>query len=162
MIAYRSYGKGKVAYIGINPSKDWSNMHYSSSFPIFWSQLVEYVNQKPTSVKALNYRTGEYLVLEKELEVSKPSGLKTTARSVFLDRVGFYAIATENGNEFIAVNLISEDESDIRTILYEEEFVPSAESLEKTGREELFRYIIVIVLLFVLFETYIYRRRGLL
>lgn len=162
MIAYWNYGKGKVAYIGINPSKDWSNMHYSSSFPIFWSQLISYINQRDELVRSLNFKTGEYLVLEKECEITNPRGAKTNAKSLFLDKQGFYTIRSNDKEEIIAVNLENEDESNIKTVVYEEEITQRVEVEEKTTKEELFKYLLLVGALILFFEMTVYRRRGLL
>jgi hypothetical protein len=47
VIAYNLSGKGKVVYIGINPASGWSNFYYSSSFPVFWLQLISYRRLSP-------------------------------------------------------------------------------------------------------------------
>jgi len=162
LIAYRTYGNGKVIYIGVNPAKDWSNFQYSSSYPIFWAQAIEYANQKYALVKSISQKTGEYLVLEKDAEVTNPSGAKATARSVFLDKTGFYTIHGSDGDETIAVNLENADESDIKTAVYDENSMQALEVTEEKSREELFRVLLAITAVALLIEIVVYRRRGLL
>ncbi|MBM3309781.1 MAG: VWA domain-containing protein, partial [Candidatus Altiarchaeales archaeon] len=121
LIAYWSYGRGKVAYVGINPANEWSNFQYSSSFPIFWSQLIEYVNTGEEITKTLNTKTGNYLVLEREVGVTNPNGETTKTKSLFLDKQGVYTVKTEDSEVLITANLINEDESDIKTSFQSEE-----------------------------------------
>lgn len=160
LVAYWDYGKGRVAYVGINPSNDWSNMQYSSSFPIFWSQLIEYTSQREGEMKNLNLKTGQYLVLEKESDVTTPSGNAVKTRSLFLDRQGFYKIKTDDSEEAAAVNLEDVDESDIKTAAYEEEAVETTPERERIFREELLKYILPLVALVLFIEMLVYRRRG--
>ncbi|MFH1125521.1 MAG: BatA domain-containing protein [Candidatus Altiarchaeota archaeon] len=162
LIAYWTLGKGRVAYVGINPSKDWSNMHYSSSFPIFWSQLIEYVNKREEAVRSLDFKTGEYLVLENEVEITNPTGAKTNSRSVFLDKEGFYTIKSKGKEVVIAVNLMNEDESNIKTALQNLGEAKAEESGAETSTEELFRHMLLIAAFILFIEMVVYRMRGLL
>lgn len=160
LVAYWNYGGGVVAYVGINPSKEWSNMQYSSSFPIFWSQLIEYASRRGDKMKNPNLKTGQYLVLEKEADITSPSGATTNAKSIFLDRQGFYRIKKDGGEEAVAVNLENADESDIKTAIHDVEEANATPEGEKTLREELLKYIITLVALAVFLEILVYRRRG--
>ncbi|MDD5111041.1 MAG: BatA and WFA domain-containing protein [Candidatus Altiarchaeota archaeon] len=160
LIAYWNVGKGKVVYMGINPANEWSSFQYSSSFPIFWAQLIEYINRREGAIKNLNHKTGGYIILQSEADVTNPEGKTTRSKSIFLDRTGFYSINTPETNDRVAVNLEDEDESDIRTAYQDKEaFIPPAEQEKKT-REELMAYIIALALALLFAEMYVYRRRG--
>jgi uncharacterized membrane protein len=160
LIAYWDVGKGRAAYVGINPSPAWSNMQYSSSFPIFWSQLIDYLSQDRGEIKNVNLKTGQYLVLGEESDVTTPSGNTVKTRSLFLDRQGFYKIKSGGSEEAVAVNLEDEDESDIKTSTYQEEAAQPTQERERIIREELLMYIITLVTLVMLIEMLVYRRRG--
>lgn len=105
VIALKSIGKGKILYYGL--MDDYSDFKLSPYYPIFWNNALKFLtNQK--EISGLNFKAGDILTLEKEENVKTPSK-EIKANSLSLDEDGIYEI----GDKKIAVNLISQDESDI-------------------------------------------------
>ncbi len=165
LIAYREHGKGYVVYMGLNSNPDWSNLYYSSSFPIFWSQMIKYVTRPRGSDVDRSLTTGEYLHLPEASSIKTPSGRTTESKSVFLDKVGVYRVLYEDRTDVIPVNLFDGAESNTTGSSLED--MESAREF-KVERElvdvkvDVFRHILILFLAALLLETILYRRRGLL
>ena len=107
IFSIKNYGSGKVFYYGI--FDDTSDFKTSINYPLFWNSLLEFLVQTE-DIRDYNYKTGEITAIE-EQKVKMPSGSYLTASRLLLDEAGVY----ETANKKIAVNLLSEKESDITT-----------------------------------------------
>ena len=159
-IAYHRYGEGMVVYVGLNPNPSWSNFYYSSSMPIFWFQLIRWINRAETATVIYNFKTGESLPVRKTVNVTTPSNKILEVRNIILDEIGIYKI--ERNKEQIAVNLANEKESDIaRSIGIDMINVGSEIKREKIDVEQdLYPYLLSIVLFLLIMELIYYIRRG--
>ncbi len=98
-------GGGKLIWYGILEKN--SDFKFSPYYPIFWHELIKFAtNQK--DIRSMNDKTGNTLVLDHEMDVMTPDGKITTSRLIF-DKAGLYRLQDRT----IAVNLLSEKESDI-------------------------------------------------
>lgn len=166
LIALWRYGDGVVAYVGLGVNSRWSNFYYSSSFPIFWSQLVKYVNEEVDSIGLRNYRTGESLPFSREITVASPSGNSLSTSNLFLDEAGVYKVSIKDGSSRVVANLLSELESNITLsdsfddCVDGAEFNPSGDRVEV--KRDLYTVLLAIALIILLIEVHVYRGRGLL
>ncbi len=97
---------GTVVYYGI--LDPYSNFKGSITYPQFWSRLINSLTNKE-DVSNFNIKTGRIEVIPNQ-NVDTPQGSLTTNR-VLHDHNGYY---TYDGRT-VAVNLLSEDESDVST-----------------------------------------------
>lgn len=164
-ISYQRYGSGKVAFIGINPSKNWSNFYYSSSFPIFWLQLIKWITREEATLGINNFKTGDYLPMVKGIEIKTPSGKRLNSTNLILDEIGFYDINYRDRTDKIAVSLVNEKESDISNSLLIETITDENLRIRRemfNVRKDIFPYILILALIFLFIETFYYRRMGIL
>ncbi len=149
VLAYRTVGKGKVVYLGINDK--WGEFHLLPSYPVFWFNLLKFSN--PASSE-LNYKTGTVLPLGSEEHVEGPGSAFTTA-NLYLDETGFYKI----GEKTIASNLLDEKESDIsiKKIDFETEKKGSGANVERKHLETIFS---IFAILMIALELYYLKYRG--
>jgi len=164
VMAYREFGRGYVMVMNINTNPEWSNFYYSSSFPILWSQMMKYFNQPRDSEGVKNKLSGEYLQLPEERVVETPGG-EVKSSTLFLDKTGVYGVRYDNRVDYITVNLLNGFESnlscvDVRDSVDEQDFSSKKDEVEV--RREHYTKILLVVLAFILIETIVYRRRGLL
>jgi len=165
-IAYHDYGGGKITFVGINPKEDWSNFYYSSSHPIFWFQLLRWINRGEDSLIMNNFKTGETLPVKSKVNVVTPAGKSLNTGNLILDEVGLYNIEFEGGEDRLAVNLLDESESAISESIQnletinDENFVIVKEKIQL--RKEFWTYLLAFGILFVIIEILIYTGRGLL
>lgn len=164
LLSYWKYGKGMVSYAGISPSKSWSNFYYSTSFPILWTQLIGYVNQKDgESLRKLNFNTGESITLQNGSTITTPSGKKLESSNLILDRVGIYEIKNQGGNRKIAVNLLNRWESNLTTLIPESELSPVRTREDTFDAIRNYRnYLLALAILLLVFEIGYYHKRGLI
>ncbi len=165
LIAVGVHGQGRVAYVGINSEPEWSNFYLSSSLPIFWSQLIGWMARQEYFSKE-NYKAGEHVFFQKKLSLITPSQRTLTAEEIILDEVGIYSgnISSEQFQR-IAVNLESEGESNIAASLEVKTINDPQFNLIPELTEEptfLLEYLLILALLFLLVETILYQRRGLI
>ncbi|MEA3255067.1 MAG: VWA domain-containing protein [Candidatus Altiarchaeota archaeon] len=158
-IAYQRYGRGKVAFVGINSNADWSNFYYSSSFPIFWLQLINWITREE-ALGVTSFKTGDYLPVE-GVGVETPSGGKSST-SIIMDEIGFYDILYVDRSERITVNLVNEKESDITSSMEIEGIRDLGARNMVDVRKEIYPYILILILLILFIETFYYKRRGVL
>ncbi len=165
VIAFRKYGLGNVAYIGINPDPEWSNFQYSSSFPIFWLQLIKWINKRGgIGITGLN--SGDYLPAGiTGANITTPSGRILGSGDILLDEMGVYEINDGKRTDKIAVNLIDEKESDIANsakidAINDEKFNIKKELFDV--KRELFQYLLILAVLFIVIEIVYSRRRGVI
>ncbi|MBD3387791.1 MAG: VWA domain-containing protein [Candidatus Altiarchaeales archaeon] len=165
LMSYKSYGDGYVAFVGVNSNPEWSNLYYSSSFPIFWSQMLKYITRPRGSDIDKSLHTGEYLRLEGKQRVETPGGGFLESASVFLDESGVYRVRYEDKTDQFTVNLLNSLESnttgaDIEDIIRSRDFKVESEKVDL--RVELFRHMLAVMLIALFIELFFYRRRGLL
>ncbi len=165
-LAYHSYGKGTVVFVGINPDEEWSNFYYSSFHPIFWFQLMQWINRREDSLVTNNFRTGESLPLKDRVTVVTPSGKSRHTENIILDEVGIYTIGSSDPDNKVAVSLLDESESDISESISNLNTVNDGNSAilrEKVQvRIEFWLYLIILGLIFLFIESLTYKRKGLL
>jgi len=165
-IAYHKYGNGKIAFVGVNPGEDWSNFYYSSSHPIFWFQLLRWINREEDSLIMNNFKTGETLPVKGKINVVTPSGKSLDTGNLILDEVGVYRIKFDGMEDKLAVNLLDESESAISESIQnldainDENFVIMRERIQV--REGFWDYLLALGILFLVVEIMVYKRRGLL
>ena len=184
VIAYQPYGKGRVVYIGINPDPAWSNFYYSSSLPIFWLQLIEWVVRDENTLGIHNFKTGDYLTIGsdngidgEDREIKTPSGRLLRSRDLILDEMGIYEVSYEGmghgevdgGSERemdrIVVNLADERESDIANSMRDLDIINDDGDIKREFvdvKREFFEYLIILIILILMIEVIYYKRRGLL
>lgn len=132
-------GNGKAAYVGIRHEAEWSNFHLKTSFPIFWSKLVEFMAGGETDE---NLKTGNFL---------------PQVEGLFLDEAGIYEVKGKK----IAANLLDERESNISVgvlegLQYKHAFERTAIEVKK----EFKNYFLLAALALVVGELLYLRRRG--
>jgi hypothetical protein len=165
VISYNLSGRGKVVYIGINPASSWSNFYYSSSFPVFWLQLISWVNRDDSTLGVNNFHTGDYLPVSLDTETQTPSGKIVNSGNILLDESGFYEIYRAEKTDVIGVSLLSEKESDISaspmiSAVDDKDLNLQRESVNV--KREILPYLITASIIFFLMELYYYKRRGML
>ena len=164
-IAYQMRGRGKSIFLGINPAPSWSNFYYSSTFPIFLLQMMEWATRDETSLGVSGFRTGEYLPAVRGAIVKSPSGKSLNSTNLILDETGFYELSRGSSADYIAVNLANEKESNISSRTGVEAFDGSGYFAKKTMVElknDLFPYVLAAVLALFFVELFYYKRRELL
>ncbi len=162
VIAYRDYGKGRVVYVGINPNPSWSNFYYSSSMPIFWFQLIRWINRVETATVIYDFKTGEYLPIKMPVNITTPSNRILEGGNVILDEAGVYKMMYPDKIESIAVNLASERESDIASSMDVDTMTMDSGLMGEQVeiRHDLYPYLLAMVLLLLVVELIYYTRRG--
>ena len=165
LVSYKKFLKGYVAYVGVNSDPTWSNLYYSSSFPIFYNQMIGFFTRDRVQTHQRLFYTGDYLTNPQEVRITAPNGGITHAKSIFLDKAGIYRLSYSDRTESVPVNLLNEKETNISGSSLERfESIDGYEiEYERVDIEkELFRELLFI-LIFVLFvEMILYRRRGLI
>ncbi|MBN2013866.1 MAG: BatA domain-containing protein [Candidatus Altiarchaeota archaeon] len=161
-IVYGVYGEGKVLYVGLNPNPTWSNFYYSSSMPIFWYQTIKWINKVETATTQQNHKTGEYLPIKENVNVTTPSNKRITAANMVLDEVGVYSIEYLGNQEKIAVNLVNERESNIAEFL-DIETIDQGAGIQKEQVDvvwDMYPYLLGVTILLLLIELVYYIKRG--
>ena len=164
-IAYKSKGSGTVFYVGINSNPSWTNFYYSSSFPVFWIQLINYATREESTLGVNNFKTGDYLPVSRNVSVKTPSGNILEAGNLILDEQGFYDLEHWDRVDRISASLLSEKESDIHSLTLIESFADKDFKVEKkviNAKKDLFTYLLYGVILLLLVEAFYYKRRGVL
>jgi hypothetical protein len=105
LLATETRSPGRVLYYG--PLVDDDPFRFNYQYPVFWKRAVFYLAGRE-SLPSTNRETGARLQLANATAVETPGGT-VTARTVSLDRAGFYAV----GNRRIGASLYSEAESDV-------------------------------------------------
>jgi hypothetical protein len=164
ILSYWSFGEGTSVYFGINDitgESAWNNFHNLPEYPVFWSKLAGWLGGTG-DVQDYNLKTGTISILAKEQEIETPGSTETTTR-VYYDETGVYKVAGKK----IAVNLYNDKESD--TTLSGDDVIERAESdngagivraSSYTGKQYLDTYMVILVLLLVLLELLIIKKRG--
>ena len=153
ILAISNLGKGRTAFYGIPESNDFK---FSPSYPILISRLIEWVSGKE-DVKALNYKTGDRYLTEKDVQIETPIGTIISS-NLFLEYQGIYMV----NDKKISANLISELESDINS---NEKIGDNIESfslkaLKKNEKKEISLYVLILGLIFLFLELIYAKLRG--
>jgi len=167
VIAFWEYGKGKVLFVGINPNPDWSNFYLSSSFPIFLSQVIRWINKKEETLETKNFKSGEYISLStnRVVNLTTPSKKELSSKGFMLDEIGIYSFQSNGIKEKFSVNLQNRDESNIMESLGIETINDKEFNIfhEKTTKKQfLWQHLLITSLIFLLIEAILYKRRGLI
>jgi len=157
VIAVGRKGKGKTAYYGILERA--SDFHFSPGYPIFWTEFMRYVTDQQ-DVRALNYRTGDTVLLDTLQRIETPTKVLKKSAIIF-EEAGLYKF--EDGRT-LSVNLLSERESDINA-----NTTMGAKSTEfelkpvKEKRKFEFEMPFVLIALIILFIELLYvKLRGII
>lgn len=156
---------------------DWP---FRVSFPLFFRNLIEYVGGMTEVSSSIALGPGQAVILRRpdgveQLHVTNPSDAASEiARSpdgtyVFSDteQVGIYSVRADKNatiDERFAVNLFDNIESDLRPRPMLETKWNKIEAKQgwETTRHEAWRWILLIALIVLLIEWYIYNRRVLI
>ncbi|MFC2162514.1 VWA domain-containing protein [Candidatus Altiarchaeota archaeon] len=165
LFSYRRHGAGFVAYMGLNSDPEWSNLYYSSSFPIFWQQMLKQLTPDLEKKNVHDYVTGTYMPLDDVLEVKTPTGASLRTNNVFLDKAGVYEVHHPGKVSFVTVSLLNQRESNITAGSIEDAADDSEFSIEREKievRHQYFKWLLAVMLVFLFIEMIMYRRRGLI
>ncbi len=133
IIAFKEKNRGRVVYYGIIDKH--SDFKLSTSYPIFWNLLLNYL-AGTESIEGYNVQLAD-----------KP----------MLSKVGIY----QEKNKNIAVNLLSEAESDIskeEKFMVEEEFF--AEKVKEQSKFDFDISLLLLASLLILTELFFIKKRG--
>ena len=158
----------------ININTDWPK---SPGFPFFIQNIVYHLAGASRLNASRNTSPGQAVKLklaipEDEIQITGPDGTKTSVKArsdssfVFSqsDKSGIYQVATKSDSEpkqMFAVNLLDSLESNLEV---REELNLGYEKIEATitsipARKEFWTWIVLLVLLIITIEWYIYNRR---
>ncbi|MEA1944708.1 MAG: VWA domain-containing protein [Euryarchaeota archaeon] len=156
VLAYRKSGAGTVVYFGFGEGDPaWNDFHTRVDYPIFWRQIVDWMSGV-LGIDEYNVRTGRMYPLGTEQEVITPTDAIVTDNLLF-DEVGGYRIRDMD----IAANLYDPEESDLSMPVMPEEVRNLEPDVVKADvEEELWGYLIVLVIFLAGFELYYLRARG--
>ena len=164
MLAFGTVGEGTVVYVGFSDQLGegaWNNFHNLPDFPVFWFKLVGWLGGSG-DISEYNLKTGAVSTLAKEQQITTPDGTENTKR-VLYSSAGLYEVAGRT----IAVNLYNDKESDTtidatdvmqRASSKDEPSVVRATTYE--SKNYLDTIMIALVLLLVILELYIIKKRG--
>ena len=164
MLAFGTVGEGTVVYVGFSDQLGegaWNNFHNLPDFPVFWFKLVGWLGGSG-DISEYNLKTGAVSTLAKEQQITTPDGTEITKR-VLYSSAGLYEVAGRT----IAVNLYNDKESDTtidatdvmeRASSKDEPAVVRATTYE--SKNYLDTIMIALVLLLVILELYIIKKRG--
>ncbi|TGC09188.1 vWA domain-containing protein [Methanolobus halotolerans] len=164
VLTYGTISDGTVVYMGLNDAfaeDAWNNFHNLPEYPVFWFKLAGWLGGTG-SISDYNLKTGAISALAQVQDIETPGGIDTVNR-VHYNEVGVYTVAGKQ----VAVNLYNDRESD--TTLEGYELIERSEAKGEPGivradtytaKNYLDTYMIIIVLLLVLLELYIIRKRG--
>jgi len=167
LLAVKRYGGGRAAYVGLSSDPARSNFYYTSSYPIFWSRLVEWIARRGEVFEGGHYNTGDFLP-EKAANssVTTPSKKKIDSTNIFLDEAGVYKITSQSKSSFFTVNLLNPWESNLSTTI-EKQYLRhgirgSPEGDKVKIKKGILPYIIGLISAILLIEAIVYKRRGYL
>ena len=164
LLAFGTVGEGTVVYVGFSDQlgeDSWNNFHNLPEFPVFWFKLVGWLGGSG-DISEYNLKTGAVSTLAKEQEITTPDGIETTSR-VLYSSAGLYEVAGRT----IAVNLYNDKESD--TTIDASDVISRAStkdgpSVVRATTYESKNYLdtimIALVLILVILELYIIKKRG--
>jgi len=148
------------------------------SYPVFIQNVLNYLGGISESEDVTIYRPGQLIQLRldtpsKELQLTAPDGKTSTVGRgrtgafsfATADKVGIYQLTDEavpDVKHRVAVNLFDETESNIipvKELAFDENVkIASGDALQRTRRET-WKWLVMLVLVVLLAEWYIYNRR---
>jgi hypothetical protein len=176
-LAFRgTYNDHKRIVFGFDPGENFSSTSQNITGLILFLNLIDWIT--PTQVNIYGLKTGEEYLLESEEDfeeviVEKPDGAfvdveKKEGRFVFTDTetAGVYRVKAvrKNGSELLRIfftNLLDENESRIKPAVSSAPPIAIKSSLPDSRRQqrEIWRYLLLCALLFLLVEWWVYFRR---
>jgi hypothetical protein len=153
-----------------------SNWPIRRSYPVFFMNTVRYLGGSRTTVALPPVMPGQPATLQPlgpvaRLDVVSPSGQRETVMRdgdtfVFTrtEELGFYTVfegTSKQPSQRFAVNLFNRRESDVRPeqqVKFEYKTVSADRGAEPT-RQEAWKWLLILALLVLLVEWYIYNRR---
>jgi hypothetical protein len=164
ILSMHDVGNGEVVFLGVSSNASWSDFYLKPSFPVFWYQLLFWLNREDTVGNALNFRTGEQLpfLINDSIRVIKPSGDIIEGVDILLDEGGFYEI--EGYGQRRSASLQDESESDIsyfegdESVEFSDNYV--AVHMKEKIRHEMYWLLAIAALLLLVFEWFYYKWWG--
>lgn len=164
MLAYGTVGEGTAVYVGFSDQlgeNAWNNFYNLPDFPVFWFRLVGWLGGSG-DISEYNLKTGAVSTLAKEQEITTPNGVESTTR-VLYSSAGLYKVAGRT----IAVNLYNDKESDttidgsdVITRASTKDGPSTVRATTYESRNYLDTIMIALVLILVILELYIIKKRG--
>ncbi len=167
-------GGTRGLYLGFNPVVPQSDFCLKVAFPIFISNAVSWLAERPGRDETVQARAGEIAAIDvppgvKEVRITDPDGRRTTlpvgANPVLFDgteRRGIYSIEVGQRRRLLAVNLVNRAESDIRPrskLQWGRRTVSGVGQGRATATREIWRTFGLLAAFLLLFEWYAYHRR---
>jgi Ca-activated chloride channel homolog len=177
-------GGTRSIYLGFNPVVPSSNFCLKVAFPIFVSNCIAWLSERPGRGETLQVRAGEVAPIDvptgvREVRVTDPTGRRISlpveggsepgeparARTVLFDqteRRGIYQVEVGKQRRLLAVNLLNRSESDTRPqskLQWGRRTLASVGQGRATATREIWRTFALLALLLLVFEWYAYHRR---
>ncbi len=157
--------------INLNFNFAYSNLQQTPVWPLLFHNILSWRQQFVPGPEAVNYRSGMDVNFsmpsgEQKLNISFPSGRLNSLNawqgraSFAAEEIGLYQLNTDSGKWFVAVNLLSPTESDLRNKSVD----LGSEIIDSIGRTAYFEdvrwwFLIPALLLLALHQWLILRRR---
>jgi Ca-activated chloride channel family protein len=167
-------GGTRSLYLGFSPVVPQSDFCLKVAFPIFISNAVQWLAERPGRGETLQVHAGEVAPIDvppgiKEVRVTDPAGrrsrLPVDASPVLFDGTdqrGIYTIEVGKKRRLLAVNLASRAESDTRPqgkLQWGRRTLASVGQGRATATREIWRTFALLAALLLVFEWYAYHRR---
>ena len=159
----------------VNDTGKWNtNWPLQTSFPLYLRSILYTLGNLSESPTEETIQPGQAITIRlppgvEQARVQPPTGpaqvVKRTNRPELTfadtDQLGVYAINFEQRNRYLAVNLLDPDESNIepqRSVRLGSEEIEQSQQVRRQPRD-LWKWLVVPALLFLMLEWYIYNRR---
>ena len=159
----------------VNDTGKWNtNWPLQTSFPLYLRSVLYTLGNLSESPTDETIQPGQAITIRlppgvEQARVQPPTGpaqvVKRTNRPELTfadtDQLGVYAINFEQRNRYLAVNLLDPDESNIepqRSVRLGSEEIEQSQQVRRQPRD-LWKWLVVPALLFLMLEWYIYNRR---
>jgi hypothetical protein len=167
-------GGTRSIYLGFNPVVPHSDFCLKVAFPIFISNCLNWLAERPGRGETLQVRAGEVAAIDvppdaREVRVTGPTGqrfqLPVEGNPVLFDRTerrGLYTVEVNGRRRPLAVNLLNRAESDTRPrnkLQWGRRTIASVNQGKATATREIWRSFALLAVLLLVFEWYAYHRR---
>jgi hypothetical protein len=167
-------GGTRSIYLGFDPVVPHSDFCLKFAFPIFISNCLEWLSERPGRGDSLQVRAGEVAAIDvpgnaRQVRVTDPDGrryvLPVEQNPVLFDhteRRGVYTVEVNGRRRLLAVNLLSRAESNTRprpTLQWGHRTIGAAGQGKATTTREIWRTFGLLAALLLVFEWYAYHRR---
>lgn len=174
LIVAGEQGGRRSIYLGFNPVVPQSDFCLKVAFPIFISNCVNWLTERPGRGETLQVRAGEVAAIDvppdaRQVRVTDPDGrryaLPVDANPVLFDhtdRRGLYTVEVGRQRRLLAVNLLNRGESDTHPrnqLRWGRRTVAGAGQGSTTSTREIWRTFGLLAALLLVFEWYAYHRR---